>query len=128
MNQETQSLEALLKALRVLLTVLLALVVLAVICFRLFAYSFTYASPPFWSLVPAGVLAGLLVMRLVPQRMRRVGAVLLLVLYALSIVFFGWRHVMELYATDGPYAFDLFEAVLIVLLAVPSLVRPRSTF
>ena len=78
--------------------------------------------------MPAGVLAGLLIMRLVRQPVRRIGAALLLVLYALSFVFFGWRHVMELYASDGPYAFDLFEAVLIVLLAVPSLVRPRSTF
>jgi hypothetical protein len=128
MNQETQSLEALLKALRVLLTVLLTLTVIAVICFRVFAYAFVSASPPFWALVPAGVLAGLLILLLVRQPVRRVGAVLLLVLYLCSIVFFGWRHVTQQIALDGPIVFDLFEAVLIVLLAVPSLVKPRSTF
>jgi len=128
MNQDTQSLEALLKALRVLLTVLLTLTVVAVICFRVFGYSFVEASPPFWALVPAGVLAGLLVLRLMPQSMRRIGAVLLLALYACSIVFFGWRHVTQQLELEGPIVFDVFEAVLIVLLAVPSLVKPRSTF
>ncbi|WP_431258187.1 hypothetical protein ACQ86G_27165 [Roseateles chitinivorans] len=127
MNQETQSLEALLKALRVLLMALLTLVVIAVICFRLFAYTFV-GSLTVWTAMPAIVLVGLLIMLRLSQAVRRVGAMLLLVLYALSIFFFGWRHVMELYASDGPFAFDLFEAVLIVLLAVPSLVRPRATF
>ncbi len=99
MNQETQSLEALLKALRVLLTVLLTLTVIAVICFRLFAYAFTSRVAAVLGARAGGVLAGLLIMLLVPQPVRRIGAVLLLVLYALSIAFFGWRHVMELYAS-----------------------------
>jgi len=107
--------------------VLLCVVSIPLILLRLFGVLFFAATTSGWAVVPAIALGALLGASHLPLPVRRVIALVALVLYGCSLYFHGWGNIADRLAEGGDPFLDGLEASLLALLALRCVMQDRPS-